>query len=138
MDVNTSFHVVNRIKIGQCSASVLVSAGKFRLLSKGALGRIDGAVHTTTYAPGQRRPRCSSGKADQKSAYGYAGILAELDRDDAGGRRTPIIAMTRNVMQGDRQKALEARMSDYVSKPIGLVKLSEVLRRWVADKEEKI
>jgi len=29
-------------------------------------------------------------------------------------------------------------MNDYVSKPIGLDELSEVLRRWVADKEEKI
>jgi hypothetical protein len=138
MDVSTSFHVVNGIKIGQCTASVLASAGKFRLLSKGPLRRIEGALRRTTYAPGERRPRCSSGKADQKSAHGYAGILAELDRDDAGGRRTPIIAMTRNVMQGDRQKALEAGMNDYISKPIGLDELSEVLRRWVADKEEKI
>jgi hypothetical protein len=29
-------------------------------------------------------------------------------------------------------------MNDYVSKPIGLDELSEVLRCWVADKEEKI
>jgi CheY-like chemotaxis protein len=95
-------------------------------------------VRRTTNVPGERRPRCSSGKADQKSALGYAGILVELDRDDAGGRHTPIIAMTGNVMQGDRQKALEAGMYDYVSKPVGLDELREVLRRWLADKEEKI
>jgi CheY-like chemotaxis protein len=46
--------------------------------------------------------------------------------------------MTGNVMQEDREKALEAGMDDYVSKPVGLQELSEVLRRWVADKEEKI
>ena len=59
---------------------------------------------------------------------GNAGILAELDRDDAGGRHTPIIAITGNVIQGNRQKAIEAGMDDYVSKPIGLGE-SKVLRR---------
>jgi CheY-like chemotaxis protein len=102
------------------------------------LGRIEGSVRRTTNVPSERRSRCSSGKADQKSALGSAGVLVELDREDAGGRHTPIIAMTGNVMQRDRQKALEARMNEYVSKPIGLDELSEVLRRWAADKEEKI
>jgi CheY-like chemotaxis protein len=46
--------------------------------------------------------------------------------------------MTGNVMQGDREKALEAGMDDYISKPVRLNELGEVLRRWVADKEEMI
>ena len=43
-------------------------------------------------------------------------------------------------MQEDRQKALDRGRDEllYVSKPIGLDELSEVLRCWVADKEEKI
>jgi len=69
-------------------------------LAEEVLGRIEGSVHRATNVPGERRPRCSSGKADQKSALGSAGILVELDRDDAGGRHTLIIAMTGNVMQG--------------------------------------
>jgi CheY-like chemotaxis protein len=44
--------------------------------------------------------------------------------------------MTGNAMQGDREKALEAGMDDYVSKPVGLNELGEVLGLWVADKEE--
>jgi two-component system, sensor histidine kinase and response regulator len=62
----------------------------------------------------------------------------EIRRNEGEGRRTPIIAMTGNVMRGDREKALEAGMDDYISKPVRLDELGEVLRRWVADKEEKI
>jgi CheY-like chemotaxis protein len=60
----------------------------------------------------------------------------EIRRYEGGGRHIPIIAMTGNAMQGDREKALEAGMDDYVSKPVRLDELGEVLRRWVADKEE--
>ena len=62
----------------------------------------------------------------------------EIRRNEGEGRHTPIIAMTGSAMQGDREKVLEAGMDDYVSKPVGLEELGEVLRRWVADKEEKI
>jgi len=43
----------------------------------------------------------------------------------------PIIAMTANVMAGDREKAVEAGMNDHVAKPIDVADLFEVLSRWV-------
>lgn len=44
--------------------------------------------------------------------------------------RTPIVAMTANVLESDREACLEAGMDDYVSKPINSEALSNVIRRW--------
>jgi len=43
----------------------------------------------------------------------------------------PIVAMTANAMQGDRERCLEAGMSDYVSKPIMPDALVGALGKWL-------
>jgi len=43
----------------------------------------------------------------------------------------PVIAMTANVMQGDREVCLEAGMDDYIGKPIDPEELFAVLEKWI-------
>jgi CheY-like chemotaxis protein len=43
----------------------------------------------------------------------------------------PIIAMTANVMSGDRERAIAAGMNDHVAKPINVDDLFATLARWI-------
>jgi two-component system sensor histidine kinase/response regulator len=62
----------------------------------------------------------------------------EIRRRDGKNRHTWIIAMTANVMVGDREKCLAAGMDDYVSKPLRRIELQRALERVVAKPAERL
>ncbi|GJM22442.1 MAG: hypothetical protein DHS20C15_23570 [Planctomycetota bacterium] len=54
----------------------------------------------------------------------------EIRRKESWGRQTPIVALTAHAMNGDRQKALDAGMDDYLTKPASQDTLRDVIQRW--------
>jgi CheY-like chemotaxis protein len=50
--------------------------------------------------------------------------------------RTPIIAITALAMKGDRERCFEAGMNDYLSKPVMLKTLLEVIRKHLSENQE--
>ena len=60
------------------------------------------------------------------------GITATLElRKDPRLAALPIVAMTANAMQRDRDRCLAAGMNDFVTKPIDPAALCDVLLRWL-------
>lgn len=57
---------------------------------------------------------------------GYAATAA-IRRLDGQRAKTPVIAMTASVMEGEREKCLEAGMNEYLAKPLRPELLAEVL-----------
>jgi signal transduction histidine kinase/DNA-binding response OmpR family regulator/HPt (histidine-containing phosphotransfer) domain-containing protein len=54
------------------------------------------------------------------------------ERESGRGRTLPVIAITANALQGDREACLAAGMDDYLSKPFTQQQLAAVIGRWVA------
>ena len=59
---------------------------------------------------------------------GYAATREIRERQ--GSRRLPIVAMTANAMQGDRERCLAAGMDDYLAKPVQREELGAKLSLW--------
>ncbi len=58
----------------------------------------------------------------------------KLIREDDRFKDLPIIAMTANAMQGDKEKCISSGMNDYIPKPLDFAYFYETLGKWIAPK----
>ncbi len=63
---------------------------------------------------------------------GYTASARIREAESESRRRTPIVALTANAMEGDRERCLAVGMDDYLAKPYTVDQLGRVLRRWLA------
>ncbi|HEX2485829.1 MAG TPA: response regulator [Myxococcota bacterium] len=58
-------------------------------------------------------------------------VTRALRAREGAGPRMPIVALTANVLEGDRETCLAAGMDDYLPKPFDRAQLRAILRRWL-------
>ncbi len=56
--------------------------------------------------------------------------IREIEKNNNAIRKIPIIAMTANTMEGDKEKYLQAGMNDYVSKPFKQKELVAIFNKY--------
>mmetsp|Transcript_28010 Transcript_28010/g.45474 ORF Transcript_28010/g.45474 Transcript_28010/m.45474 type:complete len:424 (+) Transcript_28010:385-1656(+) len=64
-------------------------------------------------------------------ADGYqATQMIRRHQEESHARQLPIVGLTAHALPGDRQKCIDAGMSDYLSKPVKKKQLAEMLDKW--------
>ena len=55
---------------------------------------------------------------------------AEIRKAEQDQRHTPVVAMTADALQGDREKCIAAGMDGYIPKPVRIEQLAQTLAQW--------
>jgi CheY-like chemotaxis protein len=68
---------------------------------------------------------------------GLEATAAIREREKETGLHLPIVALTAHAMKGDSERCLAAGMDGYLSKPIALNELTELLEQYAAHRSER-
>ncbi len=95
---------------------------------------IDGFQATKTIREAERVKREALGVSDETQKTDSPSALALTPHENF---HIPIIAMTANTMEGDREQCLEAGMDDFIAKPVKMEFLGQVLEKWLPSKNSE-
>ncbi len=70
------------------------------------------------------------------SGYDLSKAIREKERESDFGESAFIVAITANALKGEAQKCFGMGMNDFVTKPVELVTLDKLLKKWLPKKNE--
>ncbi|HEX2854464.1 MAG TPA: response regulator [Opitutaceae bacterium] len=62
---------------------------------------------------------------------GYEATIELRKREAIAGGHVPVIAMTANAVEGDRERCVAVGMDDYIAKPVRYPDLAAMIQRWL-------
>lgn len=71
----------------------------------------------------------------EMDGFEATGVLRLKEQQQNQKQRIPIIAITANALEGERQRCLDAGMDDYISKPFNQDDLRVILQRWLDQRQ---
>jgi signal transduction histidine kinase/CheY-like chemotaxis protein len=107
-----------------------VGVGIFEMLGCQVATAVNGRAGLEQYAEGDFDIVFMDCQMPEMDGFEATAAIRALEKDTL--KPIPIIALTANAIEGDRERCLEAGMSDYVAKPFTLVQIENVLSSWTS------
>ena len=93
----------------------------------------DGQQALTLWREGEYALLLSDLHMPELDGYGLAREVRKAEAAADNATRMPILALTANALHGERQNAVEAGMDDYITKPVQIRVLEDVLKKWMPE-----
>ncbi len=71
----------------------------------------------------------------QLDGYGATEAIRRIEAEEGRAVRIPIIALTAEAIEGEREKCIAAGMDDFITKPFKPEVLDRILTRWLTGDE---
>ena len=126
----TSNHDVRVLLVEDNPVNLEVGAGIFEILGCHVSTAVNGRLALERYSEDTFDIVFMDCQMPEMDGFEATAAIRRLEKGT--GQRIPIVALTANAIEGDRERCLEAGMSDYVAKPFTRTQIETVLSSWVS------